>query len=87
VPSWLPGGVFWVYLTGAALIAGGVGLWTRRFAVPAALGLALLMATFVLTVHIPGLGDPATSQYSTIALLKDLALAGGLLAFAGTRTK
>lgn len=87
VPSWVPGGVLWVYLTGVALIAGGVGLWTRRFAVPAALGLALLMLTFALTVHIPGLGDPTTGQFATISLLKDLALAGGLLAFVGARTK
>src|SRR6187401_1093187 len=37
VPSWVPGGgTLWVYLTGIALVAGGIGLWTRRFAVPAA---------------------------------------------------
>jgi uncharacterized membrane protein len=26
VPSWIPGDVFWTYFTGAALIAGGVGI-------------------------------------------------------------
>jgi putative oxidoreductase len=83
VPSWVPGGgLFWVYVTGIAMIAGGVGVWTKKLAVPAALGLALLMVTFALTVHLPLLGDEAMGKLATMGLLKDLALAGGLLAFA-----
>ncbi len=88
VPSWVPGGgVLWVYLTGVALVAGGIGLWTRRFAVSAAVALAALMAVFALTVHLPNVGDAQLGQLSTISLLKDLALAGGLLAFAGLRAR
>jgi uncharacterized membrane protein len=85
VPSWLPGGVLWVYLTGLALVAGGVGLWTRRLAMPAALGLAALMVVFALTVHLPLLGNEAMRQMAMVGFLKDLGLAGGLLAFAGAR--
>lgn len=83
VPSWVPGGgLFWVYATGVALMAGGAGLWTKKLAVPAALGLALLMVTFAVTVHLPLLGDEAMGKLAMVGFLKDLALAGGLLAFA-----
>jgi uncharacterized membrane protein len=87
VPSWVPGGVLWVYLTGAALLAGGIGLWTKRLAAPAALGLALLMIVFALTVHLPLMGDAAMGQFAMAGFLKDVGLAGGLLAFAGAHTR
>jgi len=79
----VPGGVFWIYLTGAALVAGSIGILTRRLGTWAALGLALLMLTFALTVHVPGLANAASQQMSLIGLLKDTALAGGALAWAG----
>lgn len=79
----VPGGVFWVYFTGAALIAGGLGILTNILGRWAALGLAALMATFALTVHLPGLGDPTTGQLSLMSLLKDTSLAGGALAWLG----
>jgi putative oxidoreductase len=85
VPSWVPGGVLWVYLTGLFLLAGGVGLWTRRLAVPAAVALAALMLVFALTVHLPAMGNEATQQMAMVGFFKDLGLAGGLLAFAGLR--
>jgi len=82
VPSWLPGGVAWVYITGIALVAGGIGLFMRRWVVPAALSLAALMGVFVLTVHLPALFDEATRQMGMMGALKDLGLAGGLLVLA-----
>jgi putative oxidoreductase len=85
VPGWLPGGVFWVYLTGVALVAGAIGLFSRRWAVPAALGLAALMGTFALTVHLPAMFEEATRQMGMVGFMKDLGLAGGLLILAGRR--
>lgn len=79
----IPGGVFWVYFTGAALLAGSLGLVTKRYGQWAAFGLSALMLVFVAFVHVPGLGNPETAQMSTISLLKDLALAGGALTWAG----
>ena len=79
----VPGVVFWVYFTGLALIAGAAGIVTGRLGKWAAFGLAALMLVFVLTVHLPGLGNPQTGQLSMISLLKDLALAGGALTWAG----
>jgi uncharacterized membrane protein len=45
VPPWVPWHVFVVYVSGAAEIAGGVGLLIGRFRRPAALGLIALLAT------------------------------------------
>lgn len=78
----VPGGAFWMYFTGAALIAGSVGILTGILGKWAALGLAALMLTFILFIHIPGLGDPKTQQMATMGLLKDLALLGGALTWA-----
>ena len=77
----VPGGIFWVYFTGVALVAGGLGILTNILGRWAALGLAALMALFAVTVHLPALGDPAMGQMAMISLLKDTALAGGALAW------
>jgi uncharacterized membrane protein len=79
----VPGGVFWVYVTGIALIAGGLGIGTKVLGHWAGLGLAALMLTFVVTIHVPGLLHPGTRQMALIMMLKDLALGGGALTWAG----
>jgi putative oxidoreductase len=79
----VPGGVFWIYVIGALLIAGGIGVATRLLGSWAALGLALLMLLFVVAIHIPGLGDPATRQMAMGGLLKDTSLMGGALTWFG----
>jgi putative oxidoreductase len=80
VPPWLPAPLFWVYFTGVAMILGGLGVITDKLGAYAGLGLIGLLLTFILTVHLPGLGRPEGAQMAMIGLLKDLALAGGLLA-------
>jgi uncharacterized membrane protein len=79
----VPGGVFWIYLTGAALVLGSAGLITKRLGQWAGLGLAALMLTFVASVHLPNLGNPEMQQMAVSGLLKDLALAGGALTWSG----
>ena len=83
VPSFIPGGVFWVYLTGLALILAAVSILIQKQARLACLLLALMLIIFVLTIHLPGLGGE-NAQMAMPMLLKDTALAGGALAFAGT---
>ena len=39
----IPGGVFWVYFTGVAMIAAGVSIIIRKYVFWACMGLALLM--------------------------------------------
>ena len=80
VPAWVPGGIAWVYITGLALIAASVSIITKRQGALACKLLALLLASFILTIHLPALGS---SQMAIINLLKDMALAGAALHFAG----
>ena len=79
----IPGGVFWIYFTGAALIAGSLGMMTGILGRWAALGIAALMLVFILAVHLPGLGNPKMAQAAMMGLLKDTSLLSGALAFAG----
>jgi len=71
----VPPAVFWVYLTGAALIVAAVSIAWGRYARSACQLLGVLMLVFAFTVHLPAMigGDPfAMSQ-----VLKDVSLAGG----------
>ena len=77
VPGWLPGGVFWVYLTGLALIVAPISLFIGKKDQLAMLLLALMLVIFALLVHLPG------GQSSMPNLLKDLSLAGAALTWAG----
>jgi uncharacterized membrane protein len=74
VPSFIPGGVLWVYLTGVALIAAPVAMLMNKMAKLATFLLGVLMLVFALSIHLVAVlgGD----QMSMGNLLKDLALAG-----------
>ncbi len=84
VPGWLPGALFWVYLTGLALMAAAVALFLGRYVFPAGVGLAVLVGSFVLTIHLPGMMDPETAQMAMTNGLKDVAIVGAALMAAGS---
>jgi len=75
VPSWIPGGVFWTYFSGVALIAGGLGIivpLTSRLAG----GLSgLMIFVWVLIVHIPRAVTMRNSNETT-AVFEALAFSG-----------
>lgn len=77
----IPGGVAWVYITGAALIAASVSMMIGQQAVLATRLLALFLLLTGLTVHLPAFlgGDQAAMSQ----VLKDVALAGGALILSG----
>jgi uncharacterized membrane protein len=78
VPDFLPGGVVWVYLVGAAFILAALSFMTNIWVKTAAYLLALLLFIFVLTIHLPNYMDTADRTYQQMALtslLKDSALA------------
>jgi len=81
VPSWVPGGVFWVYVTGMALVAAAISIIAKKQIYLASVLLAVLLGVFVITIHIPALlgGD----QMAMGGMLKDISLAGGALLIAG----
>ena len=81
VPSWVPGGVFWVYVTGMALMAAAISIISKKQIYLASVLLAILMGVFVMTIHLPAIlgGD----QMAMGSMLKDISLAGGALLIAG----
>ncbi len=85
VPSWVPGGVFWVYVIGLALIAATISLISKKQIYLASVLLAGLLIIFILTIHLPGImgADQMMKQMAMSGLLKDMSLAGGALLIAG----
>lgn len=86
VPSFIPGGIFWVYLTGAALIAASISFLTGRQIRVAGMFLAIYLLVVVLTIHLPALMHADGSPLVSIALtnlVKDTGLAGAALMIAG----
>jgi len=88
VPSFLPGGVIWIYLTGLGLIAGAVSLWIQKWTKEALYGISIFLISAIAMVHVPGLSnpDPMMQQMSMSGLFKDLGLLGGALAYLGVYT-
>jgi uncharacterized membrane protein len=86
VPSFIPGGIFWVYLTGVALIAAAISFLTGKQTRLAGLLLAAFLIIVVLTVHLPALIHSSGDSLVSIALtnlVKDTGLAGAALMIAG----
>ncbi len=82
----IPGGVIWVYLTGAALIAAAVAIIIGKKARMAATLLAVLILVFVLSIHLPAvMAGGESGQMAMSGLLKDMMIAGGVLVYAGTQ--
>lgn len=82
VPSYIPGDLFWVYLTGAALIAASISIMTKKKVWWATMLLSVMLLTFILTVHLPTVFSGQV-QMGLINLLKDLGLIGGALFIGG----
>lgn len=81
VPSFVPGGIIWVYVTGAALIAAAVSIIIGKHAVLATQLLGLMLLIFAVSIHLVALigGD----QNAMSMVLKDTALAGGAFILSG----
>jgi uncharacterized membrane protein len=86
IPSFVPYHIFWVYLTGAALIAAAISFLTGKYTRAAGLFLALFLLVIVFTIHMPALMRSEGSPIISIALtnlVKDTGLAGAALMIAG----
>ncbi len=82
----IPGGVVWVYITGVALIAAAVSIIIQKKARLASTLLAIMLLIFVFSIHLPAVLAGGDGGQSAMAmLLKDLAIAGGALVYAGTQ--
>jgi uncharacterized membrane protein len=74
VPSFLPYQIFWVYLTGAALIIAALAVIFEKKAKLALQLLGLMLLLFALMLHLPGAIEG--NQMSMTMFLKDMGLAG-----------
>ena len=81
VPSFVPGGVIWIYFTGVAMIVAAVAIITGIKGRAAAFGLALMLLGFVVAIHLPGLANPDAQMkmMAFVNLMKDTALMGAAL--------
>lgn len=89
IPSYLPGGVLWVYLTGVGLIAGGVALIINKMMKEALIGISVFLIATVAMVQAPGLmnPDPMMQQMAMSGFFKDLGLLGAAFLYLGIVTK
>jgi putative oxidoreductase len=79
VPSFLPGGVLWVYVTGIGMLAFVVANMIGKYDKLAGVLLAIMLIIFACAVHLPQQG---TNPMWMIGFVKDLGLAGGALMLA-----
>jgi putative oxidoreductase len=89
VPSFLPGGVFWVYLTGTCLLLAAIAFLIDKQVRMAALLLALFLLVIVLTVHLPAVlnaPDSNSRRFPLTNLIKDTGLAAAALLLASRRS-
>jgi len=79
--SFIPIGVFTVWITGAFLIAASISIILNKNIRIACTCLAILLLIFIASIHIPGLFQP-NWELSLIELLKDTGLMGGAVLIA-----
>lgn len=85
----IPGGVFWVYLTGVAMLLASFAAITGIQGRNAMLLLALMLFIFAFSVQFPAMlnPDPTMKVSGTVSFYKDLGLAGAALVLAGVFEK
>ncbi|MDB4884350.1 MAG: DoxX [Gemmatimonadetes bacterium] len=75
VPAWIPGAMFWTYLAGVSLIAGGIGLAIPMTSRLAAALVGVMVFTWLLVLHIPR-GISMNNQNEWTAVIEALAFSG-----------
>jgi uncharacterized membrane protein len=85
VPNWIPWHVFWIAFFGAGFIAAGLSIGVNVLARPAAAGIGLMYAIWVVTLHAPSVLRAPQNPNGWSSLLIAIALWGGSWALAGER--
>ena len=76
VPAWIPGARLWVYFTGIALIAGGVGLLLPKTQRLAATMVGIMILLWVVLLHVPRALADLHAAGETSGVFEALALSG-----------
>jgi uncharacterized membrane protein len=87
VPSWIPGTRFWVYFTGIALVAGGVGILIPKTQRLAATMSGLMIFLWVVLLHIPRALADVHDAGEISGVFEALALSGVAFMLADRRLK
>lgn len=85
--SFIPLGAYTIILTGIMLIVASISIISKKFVKFSTIMLALLLFTFIVTIHIPHLFHDTDRTMTIITLLKDISLMGGSLMIAGIYTE
>lgn len=85
IPSYLPYPAFWVYFSGAGLLAFSVSAWVGKLDKLAALLLALMLFLFIVMIHIPGAIQGDFIQL--IRIFRDTAMMSAALMYADRYAK
>ena len=85
VPKWMPGGVFWAYFVGCALIAASASLVLRKFDRLAAKALGLMFFLFVCLIYLPSTIRHPTVWIAWSIMFRDLTFSAGAWALVGYR--
>ena len=72
IPDYIPGGIVWVYVVGAAFILVALAFLTNRMVKAAGYLLAVLLILFILTVHLPNYLNAGDEEMKRIAFIKYL---------------
>ncbi|SEJ82336.1 hypothetical protein SAMN05192553_1209 [Cyclobacterium xiamenense] len=80
IPDYLPFKVFWIYFSGACLIAFAASAAFKKFDKLASVLLALELILFVLLIHIPKAIEGDFVQF--IGIFRDTVMAGAALIYA-----
>jgi len=83
VTSFIPGSGYTILVVGIILILVSVSIILNKYIRTACITLAILLALFILTIHIPNIFVKENSTIAMIDLMKDTALLGGALLIAG----
>lgn len=85
LPSFLPGGVLWIYVTGIGLLAAALSLIIQKWTKEAMIGVSLFLISTISMLHIPAMGssDPMMQQMAMSGFFKDIGLLGGALTYLG----
>ena len=85
--SFIPGMGFSIFLVGLFLIGAAVSIILNKYIRVSCILLAVLLAIFIITIHIPNLSVEANKTIALIEIMKDTALLGGALMIAGMSGK
>jgi uncharacterized membrane protein len=79
VPAWIPGPLFWTYLTGIALIAAGLAIFLHVKPKTVGLLLGIMLLIWLVTLHIPRtIVAPATDDGNELTSVFQCLAFGGM---------